>query len=70
MYQEIDSPPSHHPVLIAEPPNHSDASRARMAEILFETHQVPALNFSLQGLLAMYSTGRVTGIVFSIDASI
>eukprot|EP00029_Vermamoeba_vermiformis_P000868 TRINITY_DN11048_c0_g1_i1.p1 TRINITY_DN11048_c0_g1~~TRINITY_DN11048_c0_g1_i1.p1 ORF type:complete len:806 (-),score=85.46 TRINITY_DN11048_c0_g1_i1:335-2725(-) len=38
-------------------------SRGRTAQIMFETYEVPALCMTPQSVLALYSTGRTTGIV-------
>ncbi len=36
-----------------------------MAEIMFETFNVPAMNVAMQVALSLYSSGRINGIVFS-----
>ncbi|KAG9508705.1 Beta-centractin [Fragariocoptes setiger] len=52
-----------HPVLITEAPINPRRNRERTAEILFETFNVPALFISMQAVLALYASGRTTGVV-------
>ena len=37
-----------------------------MAEIFFESFNVPALYVSVQAVLSLYSSGRTTGVVLDI----
>ena len=39
------------------------SNRERMTEIMFETFNVPSLYVACQAVLALYSTGRTTGLV-------
>ncbi|XP_043848253.1 actin, clone 302-like [Dromiciops gliroides] len=55
--------PEKRPVLLTEAPLNPPENRAKMAEIFFETFQVPALYVALQGLMALYATGKNTGVV-------
>lgn len=52
-----------HPMLLTEPPLNPLLNRDKAAEILFETFNVPALYFSIQAVLALYASGKTTGIV-------
>ncbi|EPX71375.1 actin-like protein Arp1 [Schizosaccharomyces octosporus yFS286] len=63
---ELQTLPEDHPVLLAETPFNNAKNKERMAEIFFETFNVPALNFSLQPVLALYSTARTTGLVVEV----
>jgi len=54
---------SRHPVLLTEPPYNPKPSRERMVETMFETFNVPSLNISIQGVLALLGQGRTTGLV-------
>ena len=47
----------------AEAPLNPRQNRERAAEIFFETFNVPALFISMQAVLSLYATGRVTGVV-------
>jgi actin-related protein len=58
--------PSDHPVLLTEPPMNPDTNRFKMAEIMFNTFNVPAMYVSMQAVLSLYASGRTTGLV--IDA--
>merc|ERR1711871_728387 len=52
-----------HPVLVTEAPMNSRKSREKMAEIFFETFNVPSLFISMQAVLALYASGKTTGVV-------
>ncbi|KAK9460894.1 actin family [Lipomyces oligophaga] len=52
-----------HPVLLTEAPLNPRYNRQRAAEIFFETFNVPALFLSVQAVLALYASGRTTGVV-------
>jgi hypothetical protein len=48
----VDS--SQHPILLTEPPLNPPENRETLAEIMFETFQVPALHIGIQAVLALY----------------
>lgn len=50
-------------VILAEPAFTSGPNREKLAELFFETFSVPGLNITLQGILSLVGTGRVTGLV-------
>ena len=52
-----------HPVLLTEAPLNPRANRDTAAQIFFEQFNVPAMNFSIQAILALYASGRTTGLV-------
>ncbi|KAJ1441063.1 actin family [Ochromonadaceae sp. CCMP2298] len=62
---DVDSPP----VLMAEKPYTSMASRHRMCELMFEKHRPPALFLSKDAALAAYATGKTGGLVVDVGAS-
>lgn len=51
------------PVVLAEPCFNSGPNRERMAEVLFEKFSSPEVNMTMQGILSLVGTGRVTGLV-------
>jgi centractin len=59
-------PAKDHPLLVTEAPNTSRLQRNKLAQILFEELQYPALLFSVQAVLSLYSTGNTTGVVLDI----
>jgi actin len=64
-YNELRIAPSEHPLLLALAPTAADtkSTRERLATLLFEQFEVPSLYIAMPGVLALYSTGRTTGVV-------
>ncbi|MFX0162903.1 MAG: actin, cytoplasmic 2 [Candidatus Hodarchaeota archaeon] len=62
-FQDLRINPSEHPVLLTEAPLNPKKNREKMAEIMFETFNVPAMYVSMQAVLSLYASGRTTGIV-------
>ncbi|MDH5644828.1 MAG: actin family protein [Candidatus Heimdallarchaeota archaeon] len=58
--------PAEHPVLLTEPPHNNRKNREKMAELMFEVFNVPAMYISMQAVLSLYASGRTTGIVVDI----
>ncbi|KAH3673180.1 hypothetical protein WICMUC_003798 [Wickerhamomyces mucosus] len=52
-----------HPILLTEAPLNPKKHREHCAQVFFETFNTPALYLSIQAILALYSTGRTTGLV-------
>ena len=48
---------------MTEAPLNPKTNRERMTQIMFEVFNVPCLYVSLQGVLALYSSGRTSGVV-------
>lgn len=55
-----------HPMLVTEAPLTPAAQRERLASHMFETLEVPAVHFSAPSTLALYATGRTTGVVLDV----
>eukprot|EP01118_Nematostelium_gracile_P017648 TRINITY_DN7612_c0_g1_i1.p1 TRINITY_DN7612_c0_g1~~TRINITY_DN7612_c0_g1_i1.p1 ORF type:complete len:382 (+),score=106.49 TRINITY_DN7612_c0_g1_i1:76-1221(+) len=62
-YFELRCAPEDHPVLLTEAPLNPRKNREKAAEIFFETFNVPALFISIQAVLALYASGKTTGVV-------
>ncbi|EFA86555.1 SAP DNA-binding domain-containing protein [Heterostelium album PN500] len=62
-YNELRVSPEDHPVLLTEPPLNPKSNRENMAQIMFESFNVPALYVAVQAVLALYASGRTNGIV-------
>ncbi|KAF7964642.1 hypothetical protein HWV62_4629, partial [Athelia sp. TMB] len=61
--EELGTLSEEHPVLLTEAPLNPRSNRDVAAQIFFDTFNVPALFTSVQAVLALYSSGRTTGIV-------
>lgn len=60
---ELDIKSEDHPLLFTEAPLNPRHNREKAAQVFFETFNVPALYFSVQAVLALYASGKTTGIV-------
>ncbi|ANB12667.1 actin [Sugiyamaella lignohabitans] len=52
-----------HPILLTEAPLNPRSNRDQAAQVFFETFNVPALYLSIQAVLALYASGKTTGLV-------
>jgi actin len=62
-YSELRVDPTEHPVLLTEPILNPKVNREKMISLMFETFNVPSYYVCSQGALALYSSGRTTGII-------
>lgn len=62
-YNELRVNPEQHNTVLTEPANNPKSHREKMTEIMFETFSVPAMYLNVQAVLALYASGRATGIV-------
>lgn len=63
VYSEMKVIAEEHPVLLTEAALNPRKNREKAAEIFFETFGCPALFVSAQAILALYASGRTTGVV-------
>lgn len=70
IFEQLNQTPSSSPVLVTEPPNCSTVHKRRLAECFFEAFEVPELNMSVTGLMAIYGTGKTTGMVVDIGEGV
>ncbi|ORZ41352.1 putative centractin [Catenaria anguillulae PL171] len=59
---ELKVNPEEHPVHLTEAPLNPKRNRDHMAQIFFETFNVPAMFISMQAVLSLYASGRTTGL--------
>ncbi|KAL7632750.1 UNVERIFIED_CONTAM: hypothetical protein RMT77_016951 [Armadillidium vulgare] len=62
-YDELRVTPEECAVLLTEPPLNPKVNREKMTQIMFETFAVPNMYVALQAVLALYASGRTTGLV-------
>ncbi|XP_028922134.1 actin-like protein 8 [Ornithorhynchus anatinus] len=68
VFQKLHARPTKHPVLLTESPKNRAADRDKLLQIMFETFNVPSTFLGVQGLLALYACGLVTGVVLESGA--
>lgn len=61
-----DEQACHHPLLLLDKPHTPPALRQRLLELLFETHNLPAVFLLKDAVASCYAVGRTTGTV--VDA--
>jgi len=60
---ELRVDPFEHNVMLTEHPMNPKENREKMAQIMFETFNVPGLYIANQAVLSLYSAGKFSGIV-------
>jgi len=62
-FSQLNTSPEEHAVLVTEAAQSASWHREKMAQVLFEHFNVPALFVSTQSVLSLYASGRTTGVV-------
>ena len=70
IYNELRVSPEEHPILLTEAPLNSKKNRETVTQIMFEVFNVPCLYVLQQAVLALYSSGRTTGIVLDSEEGV
>lgn len=65
----MDDCSKHHPLLLLDKPHTPPAIRQRLCEILFETHDLPAVFFLRDAIASCYAVGRTTATVVDVGYS-
>ena len=58
--------PDQHRVLVTETPLNPKVNREKLSEIMFESFSVPAMYVAIPPVLALYASGRSTGVVLDV----
>lgn len=66
MYHDFEVDARDHPVLVTQPPLNPRANREKLVEIFLETFRAPAVSVVTPSLMALYGSGRSTGVVLDI----
>jgi len=62
-YNELRVAPEESPTLLTDPPLNPKNNREKSSQIMFEGFQCPAVYCAIQAVLALYASGRTTGLV-------
>ncbi|KAH7296197.1 hypothetical protein KP509_26G012800 [Ceratopteris richardii] len=60
---ELHVVPEERPVLLTDIPLYSKLHREKMAHIMFDSFNTPAMYIAIQSVLSLYASGKMTGIV-------
>jgi actin-related protein len=66
IFDQLKVNPKEHPVLLTEAPLNPIQNRRKLAEMMFETFNVPSLFFQSTSVLSLYARGMTTGVVLDI----
>eukprot|EP01125_Pyxidicula_operculata_P008162 TRINITY_DN275_c0_g2_i1.p1 TRINITY_DN275_c0_g2~~TRINITY_DN275_c0_g2_i1.p1 ORF type:complete len:1179 (+),score=388.10 TRINITY_DN275_c0_g2_i1:39-3575(+) len=68
-YNEMRVAPEEHAILLTESVFNPKANREKLTQIMFETFNVPAMYLISSAALALYASGRTTGVVVDFGES-
>jgi len=60
---ELQMTPEDSPILMTEPPGNTKKNREILIEMMFEKFQVSSFYLALQQVLALFASGKTTGVV-------
>lgn len=63
LFDELKIEPDKHPLLLTEVPLAAKPQTEQTAQILFEKFNIPAISIQAPGVLALFSSGRISGLV-------
>ena len=63
-FEKLGVDPAGRPVLMTEAPLNPKANREKMTQLCFDTFNTASMYVAIQAVLALYASGRSTGIVF------
>lgn len=63
LYDVLRIAPAEHPIFLTEVPLNPPANQEKMTQFLFEAFNAPAMNVGNGAVMALYATGKTTGIV-------
>ena len=63
LYSELRISTEEHPILMTEPSQNPKPNREKLTQMMFEVFNVPFLYINVQAVLALYESGRTTGVV-------
>ncbi|KAI5939061.1 Beta-actin-like protein 2 [Manis javanica] len=62
-HNKLHVAPNEHPILLIEAPHNPKINQEKMAQIMFEAFNTPAMYVAIQAVLSLYASGQTTGIV-------
>ena len=70
LYQKLNVHPEEHPILATCSAFCQKSNKEKLAEVMFECFNVPALFVAVDTVLSVYNAGRVTGVSVSCGDSV